>query len=246
MIHENHLFTILDVVESTNNYAMGQVHAGLAAHGQAWFANEQWGGKGQREKKWLSAMGENIIVTITLKPDKVFNQNKFLFSAFIAGVCHQFFSAFAGNETCIKWPNDIYFGDRKAGGILIENVFKGKQWKWAVVGIGININQTHFGEELKNATSLKCITQKNYDVIELAKQLQNTIIQKLENCKEEVLFEYLKYYNDHLFKKGKIVKLKKENILFETCIKEVNGFGQLITEDVMERVFEFGEVSWVV
>ena len=102
MMQENGLFTILDVVESTNNYAMGQVHAGLAAHGQAWFANEQWGGKGQRDKKWISAKGENIIMTIVLKPDKVFKGNQFLFSAFIAGVCHRFFSAIAGNEMYIN------------------------------------------------------------------------------------------------------------------------------------------------
>lgn len=245
MMHENDLFTILDVVESTNNYAMGQVHAGLAAHGQAWFANEQWGGKGQRDKKWLSAKGENIIMTIVLKPDKVFKGNQFLFSAFIAGVCHRFFSAIAGNETYVKWPNDIYFGDRKAGGILIENVIRGKEWKWAVIGIGININQTAFAQELHNPTSLKMITAKRYEVVELAKHLQQAILNELKNPSFEILSKSLQYYNDHLYKKGQDVKLKKENALFETCIKGVNNFGQLITEDVMERVFEFGEVGWV-
>ncbi len=245
MMHENVLFTILDVVESTNNYAMGQVHAGLAAHGQAWFANEQWGGKGQRDKKWISAKGENIIMTIVLKPDKVFQGNQFLFSAFIAGACHRFFSALAGNGTYIKWPNDIYFGDRKAGGILIENIIKGKEWNWAITGIGINVNQTEFNEEVQNATSLNMITGKNYEVVELAELLQQTILKELENPTTEILSKSLQYYNDHLYKKGKVVKLKKENALFETCIKEVNSFGQLITEDVMERVFDFGEVSLV-
>ncbi len=245
MMHENDLFTILDVVESTNNYAMGQVHAGLAAHGQAWFANEQWGGKGQRDKKWISAKGENIIMTIVLKPDKVFNRNQFLFSASIAGVCHRFFSAIAGNETYVKWPNDIYFGDRKAGGILIENVISGKEWKWAVVGIGININQTAFADELHNATSLKSITAKRYEVVELARHLQYSILNELKNPSIEIFGKSLPYYNAHLYKKGELVKLKKRNAIFETCIKEVNSFGQLITEDVMERVFEFGEVSWI-
>ena len=245
MISKNQLFTIIDVVESTNNYAMGQLHAGLAAHGQTWFANEQWGGRGQRENKWLSQKGENVIMTIVVKPGKVFQGNLFFFSAFIAGVCHRIFSAAAGYNTHIKWPNDIYFGDRKAGGILIENVFKGKEWSWAVVGIGLNINQISFANELKNATSLKCITNNNHDPITIASQIQNIILGELKNSSEDTLHQYLKYYNNHLFKKGQMVKLKKANIVFETRIKEVNSFGQLITEDAMDRTFEFGEISWI-
>ena len=114
-----------------------------------------------------------------------------------------------------------------------------------MVGIGININQTVFAQELHNATSLKMITAKRYEVVELAKHLQQAILNELKNPSFEILSKSLPYYNTHLYKKGKLVKLKKGNAIFETYIKEVNSFGQLITEDVMERVFEFGEVSWV-
>ena len=55
----------------------------------------------------------------------------------------------------IKWPNDIYFNDRKAGGILIENTYQGTNWTWAIVGIGININQTAFPKDLPNPVSVK-------------------------------------------------------------------------------------------
>jgi BirA family transcriptional regulator, biotin operon repressor / biotin---[acetyl-CoA-carboxylase] ligase len=245
MIYKNDLFTILDVVESTNNYAMGQLHAGLAVHGQAWFANEQWGGKGQREKKWISAAGENIIMTIVLKPDKVFKGNLFLFSAFIAGACHRFYSALAAKNTHIKWPNDIYHCDRKAGGILIENIIKGMEWNWSVVGIGINVNQIDFNEELSNATSLKKIIGKTYDVVELAMQLHDIILKELENGSGELLEYALQYYNTYLYKKNEVIKLKKGNAVFETYVKEVNNFGQLVTKDTIERLFNFGEVVWV-
>lgn len=75
-----------------------------------------------------------------------------------------FFMEFAGKETKIKKPNDIYWRDRKAGGILIENMVRGTHWTWTVIGIGLNINQTHFSNEAGNPVSLKQITGKDWDV----------------------------------------------------------------------------------
>ncbi len=237
--------TILDSVESTNNYAMAKLHAGLAVHGQAWFAREQWGGKGQRENKWLSQKDENLILTIILKPSKDFRNNLFFFNTLVACTCHQFFATFAGEGTFIKWPNDIYFNDRKAGGILIENIFNGKVWEWAILGIGININQTDFSSLNTKSTSLKNITRHFYNPIDLAKQLHLKILQNFEHVKESSLECYLEYYNKHLYKKEERVKLKKENIVFHTTIKGVNNAGQLMTSDTIERQFNSGEIKWL-
>lgn len=244
-MQQNGLFTILDVVESTNNYAMGQLHAGLAAHGEAWFARDQWGGKGQRDNKWLSQKDENLIMTIIFKPDKVFRNNLFFFNSIVAGTCHQFFSNLSGEGTFIKWPNDIYFNDRKAGGILIENIFTGHDWQWAVVGIGININQTDFSSVVANGTSLKIICNEVFDPIELAKQLHIKLLQNFEGVTDSSPFLYLEYYNRHLYKKDEKVKLKKENIVFQTRIERVNSQGQLITSDAIERQFNSGEIKWL-
>jgi len=244
MIPENHLFTILDVVESTNNYAMGQLHAGLAVHGQAWFAREQWGGRGQRENIWLSEKHQNIIMTVIFKPGKVFRRNMPLFNMMMAGICHQFFAEIAGAATTLKWPNDIYFGDRKAGGILIENIVSGNEWTWAVVGIGINVNQIDFDRN-PHATSIRRICDKLYDPIELAMQLHKKLNDILETVSDDAKDFYFNYYNKHLYKKGEIVKLKKGNIIFSTRIKEVNRKGQMVTSDALERQFNSGEIKWV-
>mgnify|MGYP000226640154 CR=1 FL=1 len=82
-----------------------------------------------------------------------------------------FFMAYAGEETKIKKPNDIYWRDRKAGGILIENLVRGAHWTWTVIGIGLNINQTHFSNEAGNPVSLKQITGKDWDVKTMQKKL---------------------------------------------------------------------------
>lgn len=242
---QNELFSILHTVDSTNNYATGQVHAGLAKHGQAWFALDQYAGKGQRGKSWKSNAGENIMMSIALHPDKVFSTKPFLFSVFVACICREVFAEFAGEETKIKWPNDIYWRDRKAGGILIENIFRGNGWGWAIVGIGLNINQTEFDETVKNGTSLKLINEKAFDPIMIAKKLQQALIERLNGIKDYEIWEFLEIYNEHLYKKGAFTELKKGNVVFKTKVGSVNEYGQLHTTDALDRIFEFGEVVWI-
>jgi BirA family transcriptional regulator, biotin operon repressor / biotin---[acetyl-CoA-carboxylase] ligase len=232
----------LQQVESTNNYATGLVHAGMAHHGISVFAHHQTKGKGQRNKIWDSAAGENITTSIIIEPSTLSISQSFLLSKAIALACYEFFKIYAGDETKIKWPNDIYWRDRKAGGILIENILFGQLWKFAVVGVGINVNQTNFPE--LNAVSLKQITGRTFENIEIVKELYKQI----ESC-----FNLLKKdsaavdeaYHQQLYKLNETVKLKKNNRVFETTIKGVSNTGQLLTNNVMDEAFDVGEVEWV-
>lgn len=242
-------FTILDTVGSTNNYAMQQVHDGLAKHGQAWFATEQTAGKGQRGKNWASEKGKNIAMSLVMIPGQLPAESggkittPFHLSAAVALGIFEFLKIYAGDEIKIKWPNDLYWRDRKAGGILIENKYQGKEWKWAVVGIGININQTEFSKDLVNPVSLKQITGKTFNVIDLAKGLQGLLMKNLSGI--GTLPETVQLYNKQLYKINQPVTLKKNNVKFNTVIKEVSAQGKLITVDAIERAFDFGEVEWV-
>ena len=127
MISTGGHLTILESVDSTNNYAMAQVRTGLAKHGDGFFALAQVNGKGQRGKTWITEPGTNIILTLVMQPFPLPLAKQFTFSTAIALAVHDFFSAYAGDETFIKWPNDIYWRDRKAGGILIENIIVSRQ-----------------------------------------------------------------------------------------------------------------------
>ena len=240
---EDGFFNILDTVDSTNNYAMAKVHAGMAIHGMAWFAKEQKAGKGQRGRHWNSEKGKNIAMSLVLEPGLLQITDQFQLSAAVAITCFDFFSAYAGEETTIKWPNDLFWRDRKAGGILIENVLQGKTWKWAVVGIGININQDKFDKAILNPVSLKQITGKSFDNIALSKELNAMLMKNLGELKSAD--KILDQYNEHLYKINKTVTLKKDAVKFETVIKEVSAAGRLITVDAIERQFDFGEVEWV-
>ncbi|MEJ7820957.1 MAG: biotin--[acetyl-CoA-carboxylase] ligase, partial [Chitinophagaceae bacterium] len=168
--------TILTSVDSTNNYAMGMVRDGLAKHGEAWFSYEQTHGKGRRGKMWKAEKGKNIILTIVVSTRFLTVYQQFYLSVAVSLACLEFYKKYAGDETKIKWPNDIFWNDRKAGGILIENVVKGNDWQWAIIGIGININQTEFSVDgVFVPVSLKQITGREYDVIALANELYEMV-----------------------------------------------------------------------
>ena len=242
-MNEGSFFTILDTVDSTNNYAMARINAGLAKHGMVWFANEQTAGKGQRGKNWTSEKGTNIAMSLALEPTKIKINSQFHLSAAVALACFEFLEKYIDGETKIKWPNDLFWRDRKAAGILIENKLQAQSWKWAVVGIGININQTVFDKSIANAVSLKQITGKTFNPVELAKELSNLLMIKLNEASG--LEETLQQYNRHLYKINELITLRKSGIKFDTVVKEVSAKGKLITVDAFEREFDFGEVEWV-
>lgn len=241
----NRFFRILDTVNSTNNYAMAKVHAGMASHGMAWFTHEQTDGKGQRGKSWEMEPGKNIAMSLVLETGQLSATQQFYLSAAIALACFDFFSGYAGGETKIKWPNDLYWRDRKAGGILIENIFHGKQWKWAIAGIGVNINQTNFGSGIKNPVSLKQITGKEINSVNAAKELYALLMKNVEALNADSAGTVIENYNKHLYKLNEDVEFKKNGINFKTVIKGVSPQGRLLTIDAIERTFDFGEVEWV-
>lgn len=248
-------FTILDAVDSTNNYAMARVHEGMAKHGDAYFAHIQTNGKGQRGRVWQTGNSQNIAISIILEPNKLKLSQQFHLSVAVSLACFDFFSAYAGDETKIKWPNDIYWRDRKAGGMLIENVIgkpinsaendKQSIWKFAVAGIGININQASFDPGLKNPVSLKQITGKEFDPVELARQLHLLVLKRVDSLSTSPFSELLSKYNSCLYKLNKEVQFKKGNIVFESTIKGVTENGQLFTTDRIDNLFDFGEVEWI-
>lgn len=240
-------FTILNTVESTNNYAMQCIQESHAKNGEAWLALYQTGGKGQRGKVWHSEFGKNIMLSLALNMMNTPLFAQFYLSAAVALGARQFFSNYCKDDDVvkIKWPNDIYWYDRKAGGILIENKIVGQEWGWAVVGIGININQTNFPSFDKRAVSLKEITGKDHDIVSLGRDLCETIkpfwLSFLEGNYEDILDNY----NAHLFARDAMVALKKKHIAFKGKICGVNALGQLLVDAETRYCFDFGEVEWV-
>jgi BirA family biotin operon repressor/biotin-[acetyl-CoA-carboxylase] ligase len=176
----------LSTIDSTNIYAMAQIKAGLAKSGSCYTADFQTNGRGQHGRVWESSKGQNLLCSYILELNTLDALKKWTpaeqtgFSAAIALGARAFFAAFAGSETKIKKPNDIYFSDRKAGGILIENLVRGQEWTWTVIGIGMNINQSAFSSAAvnkvsSNPISLQEITNKSWDVKQMQQHLSEAL-----------------------------------------------------------------------
>jgi BirA family biotin operon repressor/biotin-[acetyl-CoA-carboxylase] ligase len=237
-------FIELHKVDSTNNYAMGLAHEGMAQHGTAVFAHDQTKGKGQRNRQWVSSEGKNVALTLIMEPVQLINSRIFELSMCIAVGVNRFVKAYIGEDVKIKWPNDIYWRDRKAAGILIENIFKGEQWRYAIAGIGLNINQTKFPGLEARAVSFKQITGKDFEPILLAKELCeyiDTVFTTLLSDPEQIMNEY----RSNLYKKNESVRFKKESRVFEAHVVDVTSHGQLVVRHAVEEKFDVGEVEWL-
>jgi BirA family biotin operon repressor/biotin-[acetyl-CoA-carboxylase] ligase len=161
----------LEMVDSTNLYLKKILEeTNKKVEGMLVITQHQTLGRGQMGKVWESEKGMNLTFSLLLKPALQLN-NQFLLSKVVSIGIINFLIDLGIKNVCIKWPNDIYVGDNKIAGVLIENTVKGNQIENCIVGIGLNVNQLNFDKEITNATSLKKLLDKKLDKEQLLKQL---------------------------------------------------------------------------
>jgi BirA family biotin operon repressor/biotin-[acetyl-CoA-carboxylase] ligase len=164
----NHFpFKIIELsrVNSTNEYALRLLNSQEIPEGTVIRAQDQFEGKGQGDNKWMSEPGKNLTFSLVvhpvfLKPEKQF----FLNEAVVLGVVDFTRSLLPDGNISLKWPNDIYAGTCKLGGILINNIISGRLMESSVIGIGVNINQAEFSNQLPNPVSLKLLLKSETEL----------------------------------------------------------------------------------
>ena len=125
---------------STNDQAFMLLKTINPVEGTVIYADFQKAGRGQKDNKWESEKGKNLLLSIILYPTSIRPEDQFYLSMAVSlGICDFIDSFFPGSK--IKWPNDIYINDDKIAGILIENSVMGETIESTIAGIGININQ---------------------------------------------------------------------------------------------------------
>lgn len=168
----------------------------LAAH--------QTAGRGQQSNSWLSKAGENLTCSFILyprhsKPEQAFLLNMAIALAVSDTVVAQT-TGFCDAPTRIKWPNDILCADQKVAGILVENIWQGQRWDACVAGIGLNLNQQHFGE-VEGASSLGMLCRQLFDINQVLSALQQAVkvrYRQWEQTPETVYHDY----NAMLWRRG--------------------------------------------
>ncbi|OFX18922.1 MAG: biotin--[acetyl-CoA-carboxylase] ligase [Bacteroidetes bacterium GWA2_31_9] len=238
----------LDSVDSTNNYMKDNLLSNSENEGLIVSCKNQTAGKGQNNNFWESESGKNITISFFIKPkDYIDISDQFKISVFVAVSVFEFINAHASNNISIKWPNDIYFENKKIAGILIEHSIELNKLESTLIGIGININQEVFKSNAPNPISLKNITNQTFDLDNLINQLAeilNTNLIILKNNYKTLKDIYLK----NLFHKNTFHKYiyKEKNIVAK--IIDINNFGHLIleTEDGTVIACDMNEIKHVI
>jgi BirA family biotin operon repressor/biotin-[acetyl-CoA-carboxylase] ligase len=232
-----------DRVGSTNNYAIQLIDADKAEHGLTILAGSQTEGKGQRGKNWQDTPGESLLMSLIVEPAFGITDQPLFLATSVVSVVNVLQKHIAGREVRIKWPNDIIISDKKAGGMLIENVLRGQAWAWAVIGLGLNISQIGFSEDLPYATSLVMASGHHFDRDVLALEFRREILKRLSRKDSAVWDEY----NDLLYKRGKIQPFNKDGKMYNAKILEVNPSGQLGLRDFEGKMqwVNHGKLEWV-
>lgn len=192
--------TWLEEVESTNDELRKRIDT--LDNLSVIAARRQTAGRGQGDHKWHSRPGENLTFTVHLKfggeggmePLEAIDS---LIITETVTLALRLYLEDKGILSRIKWPNDIYVGDRKICGILIENILSGSCVTSSIVGIGLNLNQTEFPVDLPNPISIAQITGKQYDA-----QLELEIFCNfLAECVEKTDTADGRRYLDEIFNK---------------------------------------------
>ena len=239
----NNLHIHLDEVDSTNNYAMRLIDDDKAQNGQIVSARHQLNGKGQRSKVWTATKDKSLSMSIIVEPNLPLSKMIVFNKAVAVAVVQAIHSFYPAHSCAIKWPNDIIRDDKKAGGILIENVIRGQQWAYSVIGIGINIFQEGPFADLPHAGSLLHEGSKPNDIHELMIELYVAILKQITTFNEE---EITYFYHTFLYKKAQLQQFKSEELIWEARINGVDENGNLIltkTDGSMLHL-KHGEAEW--
>ena len=224
----------LNAIDSTNQYLHDLVGQISLEDFAVVTAKYQTKGRGQRATIWQSEKDKNLIISIFKKEINLNPQHQFLLNIVVSLALFKTLETLQIPKLSIKWPNDILSHDKKITGILIELILKKNTIDKAIIGIGLNVNQTNF-KDLPSASSLQNITGIHYDLDELLHKL-------LENFKYYFSIkntaELWTTYENLLFRKDKpstFVSLNGD--LFSGIIKGVSQRGKLMvkTENFIEE-----------
>lgn len=238
-----HNLWVLNTVDSTNAYCWRKLSEGSVLDGTVVWAQLQESGKGQRGKSWDSTGG--LAMSVVLHPKVSLNQQFVLNKAVAVAICDAL--ADYGVQAKVKWPNDIYVGDRKLAGILIENSVRAHLLQQSVVGIGLNVRQDTFADDLPNPISLKQLLNQELEWEPLLEELCYAIEKRYLQFKaghEEMID---KAYHQLLYKKGEMQSFEVGAVSFEALLKGVNKEGRLcLLSSKGEESYALGEVTHLV
>jgi BirA family biotin operon repressor/biotin-[acetyl-CoA-carboxylase] ligase len=244
-------YFFVEKTASTNTLLQEKMQNEHLQSGFVVFTDFQTSGRGQAGSTWETEAGKNLTFSILVLPEKLTADKNFILSQAAAVAVKLVLDKQLPPETNeqfkIKWSNDIYFGDKKIGGILIENSLKANQIQSSIIGIGINIHQEKFTDNASNPVSLFQITGKKIETKPLLKEICDKILAFIAQ-KEKYSEIKLLYFNALYRKEGFHAYETPDKHRFEAQIIDIQDDGKLVLEqrNGIQRGFYFKEVRFVV
>ena len=226
----------IKATNSTNSLMKEMLAKGEWPEGERFlYTGYQTAGRGQTGNSWESEADKNLLCSIMLPP----NKNLYFLNIAVGVAIIRLIS----EPLTIKWPNDIYWRDKKLAGILVENAIIGNEVKYSIAGIGLNLNQTKFVSDAPNPVSLKQITGKEYDINQWMKDLFDAIQAVLNEPEEAIWADY----KAHLYRREGWYPFEDKNGTFEARISDVLPTGEIILCDRQgnQRIYEFKQIRYV-
>lgn len=240
-INELAKFCYIKETCSTNDLLYQMLKVGNLPEGYVLYTDFQLKGKGQTENSWESKAGKNVLFSMVLYPQKVPLDQLFILSQLVSLGIKKVLDNYLDGVT-VKWPNDIYWNDKKLAGILIENSLQGTKIK-TIIGVGLNVNQEIFTSDAPNPVSLKQITGKQLNRKLLLKLICHRILELYAKLDvDELRSEYAKM----LYRKDGFHSFKTGTESFQAKIVTVHPDGELEleTDGGERRSFYFKEVQF--
>lgn len=217
------------------------------AEGTVIMADDQFAGRGQQDNVWYAEPGKNLTISILLKPTFLALNKQFLLNMCISIAINKALVKFIPTGINIKWPNDIYYNDKKIGGVLIENSILGNGIKTTVIGIGLNVNQQNFPPQLeKSATSLHQILQEDVNLHELLAEICSQIESLYLQLKAGNYTQLKQKYVNKLYRFKQKALYRQNGEIFEGEINGVTDIGfLLIKRDQQIFEYNFKEIEFL-
>ena len=242
MLHYHHFSQI----DSTNAFLQKQ-QSECDIRNWVVSADEQTAGKGMGSNSWESEVGKNLTFSLAVNMGFLPAERQFLLSEAVPlGIVEVLDKLLPVEKLSIKWPNDIYYGNRKLAGILINSTIKASMMDISIIGIGLNVNQIQFQNWPTHPVSLKLITGKDFELQPLLEQLAEHIIKKVEQLKSNpttIEQDYLK----RLFRYRTWADYEVDGKVLRLFMTGIDPFGrlQLVDEQQTLYTFDIKEIKFV-
>lgn len=241
-------FFYIEETTSTNQLLWQKSSEHCLSEGFTIRTDFQTNGRGQGHNTWEAEKGKNLLCSLLLFPKRIAINQQFLLSEIVALSVKNVLQKALGKTVKIKWPNDIYVKEKKIAGILIENKIIGQEFAAAIIGIGLNINQTQFLSNAPNPISMKMLCCKDFDIEEIMFSIREEILSFHEHFDKNSENLQKEYFNS-LFRNDNFYPYKTpEGNFFQAKIEQVLPSGQLVLVDseAEKHIYNFKEVEFVI